>query len=296
MATKNSMVVKQAELIPKIEESAVAQAFSQLQDEMACIPAFKARAEALTVTNADEYKEAGEFRAVVRSRRKMPKFITGPFEEIAKRVIEILKDKRTEAENKFDAIDAAITTKMNQQAERERMAAEAEQRRINEEKRLREEKEAAERRKAELARIAEEKKAMDKEIADAQKAGELKKREAEKLRKEAEERAKRDREAAAQEEATAKENFRPVEVKPNLPTIAGSRRHRSFFAEFTNFNVLLESWRTAANNGSLERAAFLRRFICGNEKELAKEARDTRDSKVMETVIPGIKARDKDIT
>lgn len=295
MATKNS-IVKQAELIPQIEQSAVAQAFSQLQDEMACIPAFKARAEALTVTNADQYKEAGEFRAVVRSRRKMPKFITAPFEEIAKRVIEILKDKRTEAESKFDTIDAIISTKMNQQAERERMAAEAEQRRINEEKRIREQKEAAEARRLADIQAESDRKQREKEIAAAQKAGELNKREAERMKKEAEEKAKRDREAAAQEEAAAKENFRPVEVKPNLPTIAGSRRHRSFFAEFTNFNVLLESWRTAANNGSHERAAFLRRFICGNEKELAKEARDTRDSKVMETVIPGIKATDKDVT
>jgi len=185
---------------------------------------------------------------------------------------------------------------MDAQATRERLATEAEARRINEEKRLREEKEAADRRKAMQAQAEADRKQKAKEIEEARKAGELNKRAAEKLLKEAYERAKRDNEAAAKEEATAKENFKPVEVKPNLPTIAGSRRHRNYYAEFTDFPALLEAWRLARNQGSMDRAAYLKRFICGDEKELGREARDVQDSNKLVAMIPGISAKDEDKT
>ena len=296
MATKQTNIVKQAEIVPQLDQSSLRTALHEVQDDLAVVPEWMARAQALTVTNAEEYKAAGEFRAEVRSQRKQPKFRLESFQEVAKRVTDFLKMRRSEAEAQFDAIDNIITVKMNQQAERERLAAEAEQRRINDEKRKREEAEAAERRKAADAQAEADRKQREKQIAEAKRLGEVGKREAERMKKAAEEQAARDREAAAKEEAEAKANFKPVEVKPNLPTIAGSRRHRNFFAEFTDFPVLLEAWRQARNKGDMERAAFLRRFITGDEKELNKEARDTRDSKVMENAIPGIHAFDKDVT
>ncbi len=295
MATKQN-IVKSVELVPSVDQHSLSLALSELQDELSIVPEWADRALKLTVTNAEEYKAAGEFRAEVRSRKKIVRFKLDPFQEVAKRVTDFLKNKRYDAELAFEGIDATVTAKMDAQATRERQAAEAEQRRINEEKRLREEKEAAERRRQADIQAEADRKQRAKEIEEARKAGELKKRDAEKLLKEAYERAERDNKAAAQEEAEAKANFKPVEVKPNLPTIAGSRRHRNYSATFTDFPALLEAWRQARNNGSLDRAAYLKQFIMGDEKELGREARDVQDSNKLLTMIPGISASDKDVT
>jgi hypothetical protein len=295
MATKNSLI-KQAELVPSVDQHSLSLALSELQDELAIVPEWADKAMKLAVTNAEEYKAAGEFRAQVRSHKKVVAFALAPFQEVAKRVADFLKGKRTEAENRFDAIDNLITQKMNQQAEKERLAAEAEQRRINDEKRIREEKEAAERRKEAEKQAEADRKQREKEIAEARKAGEIKAAEAKRLQKEADEKAARDKEAAAREQQEANASFKPVEVKANIPVIAGSRRHRVYSATFTDFPALLEAWRQSRNNGSMDRAAYLKRFIMGDEKELGREARDVQDSNQLVTMIPGISASDEDRT
>lgn len=294
MGTK--IVKAQAELIPQVDPNSLALALSELADELACVPEWKAKAEAWLVNSPEAYKAAGEFRATVRSQRKVPRFKIAPFEEVVDRAKDFLKNKRKEAEEQFDAIDALLTAKMDGQATRERLAAEEEERRINNEKRLREEKEAAERRKAQENQAEAERKQREREIAEATKAGELKKRDAEKLRQESLDRAKRDREAAAEAEKATKENFKPVEVKPNLPTITGSRRHRNFFADYVDFDSLLHKWSFAVHTGDQTRASFLRLFIMENQQALGKFAREAQDSKKVMEMVPGVKAWDKDRT
>jgi hypothetical protein len=295
MATKNSLI-KQAELVPQLDQQSLAVALSQLQDELACAPEWKAKAEALIVSDRESFAIAGDFRGQVRAARKVPRFKLEAFEEVATRVSRFLKGKRSEAEAQFDAIDTILTLKMDAQATRERIAAEAEQRRVNDEKRIREEKEAAERRKAMEAQAEADRKQREKEIAEARKAGELNKRETEKALKETLERAQRDREGAAREEAEANANFKPVEVKPNLPAIQGSRRHRNFRATFVNFPAVLEAWRQARNQGSMDRANYLSGFITGDDHALGREARAVQDSRKLETMIPGIVGFDEDKT
>jgi hypothetical protein len=303
MATKQSIVKAEAQLIPQVNPESLALALSELADELACIPEWKSKAEAWLVDSPAAYKAIGEFRATVRSQRKIPKFKLEPFQEVVDRARDFLKNKRKEAEDQFDAIDRTCTEKMDAQATRERMAAEAEERRINNEKRIREEKEAAERRKAQENQAEIERKQREREIAEAKKAGELKAAEAKKLQKEAEEKAARDREAAQREEQSAKENFKPVEVKPNLPTITGSRRHRNYYADYTDFDALLQAYvdtykpyLSSQHEAMLARRAFLRQFIMENQQTLGKIARETQDSKKLMDMIPGIKARDRDKT
>ena len=114
MATKQTNIVKQAEIVPQLDQSSLRTALHEVQDDLAVVPEWMARAQALTVTNAEEYKAAGEFRAEVRSQRKQPKFRLESFQEVAKRVTDFLKMRRSEAEAQFDAIDNIITVKMNQ--------------------------------------------------------------------------------------------------------------------------------------------------------------------------------------
>src|SRR6266850_4088400 len=305
MATNTSISkskVPDAQIIPQVDAKSLALALAELQDELACVPEWKARAERFVVDTAATYKAAGEFRATVRSQRKVPKFKLEPFQEVVDRARDFLKNKRKEAEEQFDAIDALLTAKMDGQATRERLAAEEEERRSNNEKRIREEKEAAERRRAQENQAEVERKQREREIAEAKKAGELKAAEAKKLQKEAEEKAARDKVAAAQQEADDKANFKPLEVKPNLPTITGSRRHRNYYADYTNFDALLAAYvqthathLIAAEPSLLARRAFLRKFIMENQQELGKLARDTQDSDKVKALLPGmVKAWDKD--
>lgn len=296
MGTKQGIVKAEVQIIPTLDQASLALALSQLQDEMACVPEWKARAEAWVVDSPDAYALAGTFRGGVRYQRKIPRLKLEAFQQVVDRARDFLKTKRKEAEDQFDAIDAILTEKMDAQATRERIAAEAEERRLNEEKRIREEKEAAERRRAQENQAEIERKQREREIAEARKAGELKAAEAKKLQKEAEEKAVRDKEAAQREEAAAKENFKPVEVKPNLPTITGSRRHRNFFADYVDFDSLLHKWSYAVHAGDQTRANFLRQFIMENQQTLGKAARETQDSKKLIEMIPGIRAWDKDRT
>src|SRR5882672_8080256 len=125
MATKTNNIVKaEAAIIPQVDAKSLALALSELQDELACVPEWKAKAEQLIVDGPEKYKTAGEFRAMVRSQRKVPKFKLEPFQEVVDRARDFLKNKRKEAEDQFDAIDALLTAKMDGQATRERLAAE----------------------------------------------------------------------------------------------------------------------------------------------------------------------------
>lgn len=308
MATKNQIVKAEAQIIPAVDPASLGVALSELSDELAVVPEWKARAESMVVDSPAAYKAAGDFRATVRSQRKVPRFKLESFQAVVDRARDFLKDKRQDAEKQFDAIDKTLTDKMDAQATRERVAAEAEQKRINEEKRLREEKEAAERRRAADNQAEIERKQRAREIEEARKAGEVKASEAKRLQKEADEKAARDKAAAAQEQQAARENFQPVEVRPNLPAIAGSRRHRNFYADYikvdnksTGFDLLLQAYvdtfQSKDPNGSLERRAHLRKFIMEDQQALGKFTRDTQDSaKVME-LLPGmVKAWDRDRT
>jgi hypothetical protein len=297
MASKQSSIVKQAEIVPQVNQSALRLTLNELEIELAVVSEWNAKAEALKVTNPAEFKAAGEFRAEVRSQRKVAKFKLQPFQEIAKQVTDFLKSRRTEAEAEFDKIDLTITGKMDEHARLERMAAEAEEKRINDARiKAAQEKADAEAKAAKAAVEAKQKQEVA-EINRKLRAGEVGKREAARLLKLAGDNAMAAKLNADMDAEDAKNAPPPpVSVKPNLPAITGSRRHRNYYAEFTNFPALLEAWRQARNNGSLERAVFLATFITGDEGALAKEARDTRDSKVMETQVPGIHAWDVDKT
>jgi hypothetical protein len=302
MATKQQGIVKaEAQIIPVVDTKSLALALSELSDELACVPEWKAKAQAWVVDTPASFKAIGDFRATVRSQRKIPKFKLAPFLEIIDRAKDLVKGKCKDAEEQFDSSDEICTAKMDAQATRERIATEEEERRINEEKRLREEKEAAERRRAAENEAEMWRKQREREIKQAWEAGELKKRDAEKLRQESLEKAKRDREAAAEAETAAKENFKPVEVKPNLPTITGSRRHRNYYADYTDFDALLLFYVQTYGPGDRDvlqaRRTFLRQFIMENQQTLGKLARDTQDSKKVESLLPGmVKAWDKDKT
>jgi hypothetical protein len=254
MGTK--IVKPEVQIVPLVDQKSLSLALSELQDELLVVPELRAKAAALKVTNAVEFAEAGALRADVRSHRKIPRFKLQPFQEVAKRVVDFLRSKSSEAEQQFEMIESDITAKMDAHARQERLAAEAEQRRINEERRVAAEKQAE-----------ADRKAREKEIEAQRKAGEVGKREAEKLKAQAAEEAKQ---VAA--------NVEEAKVLPNLPTVAGSRRRLVYCFEVTDASAVKREW------------------LMPDEQEIGRKVRDDKDPAKSMGEIGGIRVWTEDRT
>jgi hypothetical protein len=271
--------------ITKPEVTELEKGLAQLQSEARAV---------VKVSTPQEYASAGSILVAIRNYQKDVKNKLNPFVDIARRALDAARQEMNKYLNQAQELEMVLTRPMEDFKRREREAAEAEQRRINEERRVEAARLAEEQRKADEARAKEEREKREKEIKEAQKAGELKKREAEKMRKEAEERERQQREQAAKDAEAAKVNVQEVKVMPSTPKIAGTRGRVNYYAEFRNLAALLDAFVDARVKQNIERATYLRQFICGDDKALGKEARDKKDSKKLEGLIPGIRAWDED--
>ena len=267
---------RNTQLIPSTEMKGLEMALGELRNEAAVLPELKAKADALTVTTPNQYAEAGALLTQVRSVKKAGAFKINPFLEIAKRVSDFLRNERTEHENKCLAIDDAISYKMSDFKRREREAAEAEERKINEERRRAAEKEAEAKRKEAEAQAAEERKKREKEIAEAQKSGEVKKREAERLKKEAAEQEARAKRQAEEEARIAAANVQDVKVLPSTPKVAGIRGR--------------VNWRFRIVNADL----IPRQYLIPDEVSIGQMVRNAKDKAKAEKSCPGIEVYSED--
>jgi hypothetical protein len=271
--------------ITKPEVTELEKGLVQLQSEARAV---------VKVSTPQEYASAGSILVAIRNYQKDVKNKLNPFVDIARRAYDAARQEMQKYLNQAQELEIVLTRPMEDFKRREREAAEAEQRRINEERRVEAQRLAEEQRKADEARAKEEREKREKEIKEAQKAGELKKREAEKLRREAEERERQQREQAAKDAEAAKVNVQEVKVMPSTPKIAGTRGRVNYYAEFTNLAALLDAFVEARLKSNIARALYLRKFIKGDDQELGREARAVKDSKKLESLIPGIHASDED--
>ena len=177
-------------------------------------------AAAIAVINQDDYTKALTFVKGLRAYKKDVGFKLDPGIHSAREHLEFLREEKAKHIRPIDELDKAVSARASTWREQERIAAEAEQKRLNEERR----REAAE--EAERVRIAAERKAeadrkeRQKKIEAARKAGEFGKRDANRLAKEAAEQAERDK-AQARRDAEAAAQVKEVKVKPSIPKMAG---------------------------------------------------------------------------
>jgi len=214
------------------------------------LSALKAQADSIVVSDASTCLAAKTAQRDVRNYLKDVHSKLDPFVNLAKRTYDETRDERNRWITPGEEIDALLASKVKTYERQEREAAEAEQRRINEERRRQAEIEAEKQRKADYERIAAEKKAQDKEIADAVKAGEVKKREAERLRKEAAERELRAREQAETDAKAAAQNVQEVTVAPMIPKVAGVPSRINYKAEVLDAAKLINAFVDAVVNSS----------------------------------------------
>src|SRR6267142_794502 len=120
------------------------------------------------------------------------------------------------------------------------------------------------------AAAVEKRKAEQKSIEEARKAGELNKRQAEKMRKEAEERERAAKEQAEKDAELVKASVTDVEVKPNIPTVAGVPSRRNW-----KFRVL-------------DATRIPRAYLMPNEVKIGADVRFLKNKLEAESKIPGI--------
>jgi hypothetical protein len=190
-------------------------------------------------------------------------------------------------------LKSLVDRQRNYHAE-EKRKAEAEARRINEENRRAAAIKAEEERKERERQAEADRKAREKEIEAQRKSGEIKAREAERLRKEAVAAAEREKQRAAEDAVLAANDVPEVKVLPNLPKGAGLPNNRTFyFAEVTNGSAILFAYDKAIRDGDKDRAAFLSRFVMVDEKEVGAFARQMKDNEGAALLLPGVKFTSK---
>jgi hypothetical protein len=220
--------------------------------------------ESIVVVDASTCLTAKQGQRSIRDTMKIVHARLDPFVLYAKQGLEKAKDEVNKYIGPLEAIDSALAQKVKDYERKEREAAEAEQRRINEEARIEAARKAeAERqernRQAEIERKEREKqaeierKAREKELEAQRAAGEITKREQEKQRKLAQEKAEAERKAAAEAAAREKEraakdavvaaaNVTEVEVKPNIPAVAGVPSRRNYKARVIDANKVPDQY------------------------------------------------------
>jgi hypothetical protein len=279
METQNTqnIVPLKAEIIPSSDLPGLEAALAGLDSDSLQIEQLKAQAEAITVVNSGEqYAQAGQILTQLRGLKKSGANRMTPFLDITKRVTDFLRNKRSVLESKVEAVDGPLSRKMEDYKRREREAAAAEQRRINEERERLAREEAERKRKEEEERAAAERKAQEKQIEDARKAGELNKREAEAAKREAERQEQLRKEEARKAAERAAANVQPVQVAPAVPKVSGLRGRVVW-----KFKIVDET-------------QIPRSFLTPDEVKIGQMVRITKNKNIAEANCPGIEVWDED--
>ena len=249
--------------------------------------------DSIAVKDAESCLQMKTLQRDIRTEMKLRHAVLDPFVIKAKTNYDEAKLERDKWLTPLEAMDGQAALKVKDYERREREAAEAEQRRINDERRRQAEIEAAEQRKRDEAAAIERRKEEEKRIAEARKAGELNKREAERLAKEAKAQEEIDKQRAKEAAEFARSNVQEVQVKANIPTVAGVPSRRNYKAEVVDPAKLINAFVDAVCSRNTGRAVYLRQFIAVNEQALGQEARLVKDPKKLAALIPGVNFREE---
>ena len=206
------------------------------------------KAESIVVSDSGSCLAAKTAQRDVRAYMKDVHLKLDPFVESAKRNYQAARDELNKWIEPAETIDGALARKVKDYETQERMRAEAEERRINEERR----KKAADDAEAERKR-------REKEIEAQRKAGEVGKREAERMKKEAE------AEAKAQAAAVV-----DVKVQANIPSVQGVPSRVNWKFRIVDANKIPKA------------------YLIPDEQKIGQTVRLLKDKARTETVIPGI--------
>jgi hypothetical protein len=180
-----------------------------------------AEVQAIVVSDKESCRLAKEGQATVRAYIKDVNFKLGPFVEYAKVNLNKARADLARWLEPAEAIDRALAQKVKDWERQERIAAEAEQRRVNEE-----------RRKTAEAAAEAERKERERAIDAQVKYGGMGKRE-----------AKKQLAQAANEAAQQVAAVQDVVVKPDIPTVAGVPSRQDWHYRIVNPELIPPAFR-----------------------------------------------------
>jgi rRNA maturation endonuclease Nob1 len=234
------------------------------------------RAAAIIVRDQSTYMEACEILKVGRAEIKAIGFALDPGIESARGHLQKLQSDKKMYVSRVETIIKPVEQKAENWKAEERRKAEAEERRINEERRL-EAARIAEAERKERERLAdEERKRQQKEAEAARKAGEISKREAERLKKEAEAAAEREKIRAAEDAKIAAAQVQEVKVRPSVPTVAGIKQRVNWKFRF------------------VDPGRIPRTYLMPDEVKIGQMVRAEKDKARAEGICPGIEVYTED--
>lgn len=232
----------------------------------------------VAVTNQDEYSQVCTAIVAARSEIKKIGFVLDPGIASAREHLNLLLARKKSFVEKWESQINIGSRKAADWKEEERRKAEVEQRRLNEERRIEAARKADEERREREKQAEIDRKQREEEIESAKKAGEIKAREAARLKKEADEAAQRERERAAQEAEEAKRaaEQETVTVKAAVPVVAGIRARVNW-----KFRVV-------------DATKLPRQYMKPDEGAIGQVVRRMKDAKTAEALIPGIEVYSED--
>jgi hypothetical protein len=212
-----------------------------------------------------------------------------PLEERVKRIKNNMISLMSPAKESRDKLVESQRGWMAEEKRKAELERQREQERVAAEQRAKAE---ADRREAERIAAIERKK-REAEIEAQRKSGEVKAREAERLKKEAAAQEAREKELAAKQAIETATAVPTVRVAPSIPTVAGVKNQTFYFAEVTEPDDLIAAFASACTYADKNRRDFLCRFIAVNEAEVGKYAREVKNSLSVMGYLPGVKAWSK---
>lgn len=257
------------------------------------LAALRSDAEAIVIRDQHSYIAAAQIKNDANAYIKDVKAKLGPGIESAKDHLNRLKNDMamyvTPAEQIRDTVEAKRIAYSEEEKRKALIEQEREQEKLRAEARAKAE---AERREAD--RLAkEQREAREKELEAQRKAGEIGKREEARLAKQAAEDEVKAKALAEEQAIKTASEFKTVEVKPNIPAVAGSKNQTYYFGEVTNPAQIIAEYNSALIRSDLERQRFLAQFIMVNEQAVGQFARKTQDNAKATAMLPGVKFTSK---
>jgi hypothetical protein len=285
---------KSGEVIPQISPEAFGLAVQSMEQLDAQMGELEVKAKALPkiFETKAQRDEAASLVSQKKSIVKLSESTMTPYTELIKKVKTFVDTQRNIVKNHGEIVSSLVEPAIVEWDEREKRAAEAEQRRLQAEREAKLKRENEE--KAEKDRLAAEERKKERvdQIREDLRNKKITKRQAEKFLREAGagEEADKARIAAEREEADAKaaEDAAKIKVKPKTTPTAGLVRRTNYAAECTDEDALL--WAFVAECNKLGRFGDLRSFVMANNQKIGEKARDVKDDDEMMKLYPFVKA------
>lgn len=262
------------EIIPSSELPKFTEALATMDSLERTLEPIAREARELKIVDKATRERAGILIAQIKEADGSGEDTMSPYKKILKKCQDYIQTRYKRVGNRVEEIKGTLTPKMAEWDRAEERAAQAERDRIAQEKQAALDREAEEKRREDEKLAVELRKARVAEIRADLKAGKITLAQSKKLLEQAGAKEEAAKAQAVLDEESAKQNAvkvaESVEVKPNVPTVAG--------------NIRRVNWKFRIKNPQHVKVQYL----CPDEVKIGARVRELKDPKRAEEEIGGI--------